>query len=143
MLKQILAKKHQMDINKTPKYLIETDILINYLTAPDPTNQSCLLNLMQTGICFTSVLNAAELCMLAKSDLEKEKVRDLLYALKVLGLPARYSLSVLDLNSKIKNIRDVLFYILAEKNRLSIVTFNIKKYKGLKVPIISPDKLAF
>ncbi|MBE0538667.1 MAG: PIN domain-containing protein [Ignavibacterium sp.] len=130
-----------MDTNKTPKYLLETDTLVNYLTFQDPIIQPYLLNIMQKGICFTSVLNAAELFMCAKSDLEKEKVKDLLYALKVLGLPARYSLSITDLDGKINNTRDALFYILAEKNKLSIVSFNTDKYKGLKVPIISPDKL--
>lgn len=130
-----------MGTNKTPKYLLETDTLVNYLTFQDPVVQPYLLKIMQKGICFTSVLNAAELFMFTKSDLEKEKVKDLLYALKVLGLPARYSLSIADLDGKINNTRDALFYILAEKNKLSIVSFNTDKYKGLKVPIIRPDKI--
>ena len=53
-----------------------------------------LLNLMQKGICFTSVLNASELFMVGKDDFEKEKVRDLLNAINVLGLHARYSLAI-------------------------------------------------
>ena len=122
-----------MQKNKIPKYLLETDILIDYLTFSNIGSEPFLLNLMQKGICFTSVLNASELFMAAKTDFEKEKVRDLLNAINVLGLHARYSLAVSDCKNNFNNIRDALFYVLAEQNRLIILSLNPDKYASLRV----------
>ncbi|MBK7632708.1 MAG: PIN domain-containing protein [Ignavibacteriales bacterium] len=130
-----------MKIDATPKYLLETDILIDYLSINDPGRKPLLQTLMQKGICFTSVLNASELFMVAKSEHQKEKVRDLLNALKVLGLHSRYSLSISDCANSFKTIRDALFYILAEQNRLTIVSFNPERYSGLKVQSIHPHSV--
>ena len=74
-----------MSIVKTSKYLLETDILIEYLTFNNSIREPYLLKLMKKGICFTSVLNASELFMLAKTDFEKEKVRDLIMHLMFMG----------------------------------------------------------
>ena len=130
-----------MQKNKIPKYLLETDILIDYLTFNNIGSEPFLLNLMQKGICFTSVLNASELFMAAKTDFEKEKVRDLLNAINVLGLHARYSLAVSDCKNNFNNISDVLFYVLAEQNKLTIVSLNPAKYSGLKVNSIHPKMI--
>ncbi len=122
-----------------PKFLLETDILIEYLTFNNSGSKPFPLKLMQKGICFTSVLNASELFMAAKTDFEKEKVRDLLNAINVLGLHARYSLSISNCIDNFKNIRDALFYVLAEQNRLIIVSLNPHKYDGLRVNSIHPE----
>ena len=128
-------------MKKIPKYLLETDLLLEYLVLYEFDKESYLIKLMQKGICFTSVLNASELFMIANSDYEKEKVRDLLNALKVLGLHSRYSLSIPNCMNNFKNIRDALFYILAEQNRLSIVSLNPEKYSGLSVKSVHPDTI--
>ncbi len=128
-------------MKKIPKYLLETDVLLEYLVLYEFDKESYLIKLMQKGICFTSVLNASELFMFANSDYEKEKVRDLLNALKVLGLHSRYSLSIPNCMNNFKNIRDALFYILAEQNRLSIVSLNPEKYSGLRVKSVHPDTI--
>ncbi|MBK7498455.1 MAG: PIN domain-containing protein [Ignavibacteriales bacterium] len=128
-------------MKKIPKYLLETDVLLEYLVLYEFDKESYLIKLMQKGICFTSVLNASELFMFANSDYEKEKVRDLLNALKVLGLHSRYSLSIPNCMNNFKNIRDALFYILAEQNRLSIVSLNPEKYSGLSVKSVHPDTI--
>ncbi|RPI65119.1 MAG: PIN domain-containing protein [Ignavibacteriales bacterium] len=128
-------------MKKVPKYLLETDVLLEYLVLYEFDKESYLIKLMQKGICFTSVLNASELFMFANSDYEKEKVRDLLNALKVLGLHSRYSLSIPNCMNNFKNIRDALFYILAEQNRLSIVSLNPEKYSGLSVKSVHPDTI--
>jgi len=128
-------------MKKIPKYLLETDVLLEYLVLYEFDKESYLIKLMQKGICFTSVLNASELFMFANSDFEKEKVRDLLNALKVLGLHSRYSLSIPNCMNNFKNIRDALFYILAEQNRLSIVSLNPEKYSGLRVKSVHPDTI--
>lgn len=128
-------------MKKIPKYLLETDVLLEYLVLYEFDKESYLIKLMQKGICFTSVLNASELFMFANSDYEKEKVRDLLNALKVLGLHSRYSLSIPNCMNSFKNIRDALFYILAEQNRLSIVSLNPEKYSGLSVKSVHPNTI--
>jgi hypothetical protein len=116
-------------------------VLLEYLVLYEFDKESYLIKLMQKGICFTSVLNASELFMFANSDYEKEKVRDLLNALKVLGLHSRYSLSIPNCMNYFKNIRDALFYILAEQNRLSIVSLNPEKYSGLSVKSVHPNTI--
>lgn len=124
-----------------PKFLIDTDVLVNYLVLKETAKTTSLIDLMQKGICFTSVLNASELFMIAKSDYQKEKVRDLLNALKVLGLHSRYSLSIPNCMNRFNNIRDALFYILAEQNRLIIVSLNPDHYSGLKVKSLHPKSI--
>ncbi len=108
-------------------------MLIDYLTVKPSAKTASLIDLMQKGICFTSVLNASELFMLAKTDFQRQKVRDILNALKVLGLHSRYSLSISGLTNRFNNIRDALFYILAEQNRLTIVSLAPEKYSELNV----------
>ena len=125
-------------MKKIPKYLLDTDVLLEYLVLYEVDKESYLIKLMQKGICFTSVLNTSELFMFANSDYEKEKVRDLLNTLKILGLHSRYSLSIPNCMNNFKNIRDALFYILAEQNRLSIVSLNPEKYSGLSVKSVHP-----
>lgn len=120
-----------------PKYLIETDILIQHLTTKNPSD-SYLVNLMQKGICFTSVLNASEILLHSNSDYEIKKIKELLYAIKVLGIPSRYSLLIPDYSHKFNNIRDALFCILAQMNKLTIITLKPKKYSSIKVSSIHP-----
>lgn len=126
--------------NDYPKYLVETDILVNFLTSSNK-DESHLLKLMQKGICFASVLNASELLMNTRNDFEKARVMDVLYSIKVLGLHSRYSLSVPEYSEKFSNIRDTLFFILAKLNKLIIVSLNPEKYEGLKVQSVHPKMI--
>lgn len=130
-----------MNINKIKKFLIETDILVDFLTQQGTKHSSALVNIMQKGICFTSVINASEMYFIAKSDFEKEKLNNLFYAINVLGLHSRYSLLVPKVSANFKNYRDALFYILAEQNRLTIVTQNPEKYLGLKAESLHPSQI--
>jgi hypothetical protein len=120
-----------------PKYLIETDILIQHLTTKNPFD-SYLVKLMQMGICFTSVLNASEILLHSNSDYEIKKIKELLFAIKVLGIPSRYSLLIPDHSNRFNNTRDALFYILAQMNKLTIITLKPKKYSSIKVSSIHP-----
>jgi predicted nucleic acid-binding protein len=81
------------------KYLLDSDILADYLTTTYNLD-SHLINLMQKGICFTTVLNAAELLASCKDENEKNRVRYVLDSLKVLGLNSRYALSVPEYSDK-------------------------------------------
>lgn len=92
---------------------------------------------MKKGICFTSVFNASELFHFTFTEFEKQKVKALLYAIKVLGVPARYSLYIPDLSYKFFTPRDALFYQTAKLNKLTIVTLHPHKYPLNDISIIS------
>lgn len=122
------------------KFLIDTDILADHLVNCK-NGCSVLVNFMQKGICFTTVLNAAELLLSARSKSEKEYVNKVLYALKILGLNSRYALMTPEYSLKLNSLRDILFCVVADINKLPIVTFDIKKYSGTKLKIIHPKKI--
>ena len=120
------------------KYLLETDVLVDYLTSND---KNYLMNLMQTGICFTTVLNAAELLAACQNDNEKYLVRSVLDSLKVLGLHSRYALSVPEFSEKTENVRDALFAVVSLINKLPIVTMSRDRYKKTNLKIIHPQEV--
>jgi predicted nucleic acid-binding protein len=122
------------------KYLLDSDIFIDYLTSSDNMD-SHLINLMQKGICFTTVLNAAELLSSCKDKNEEKLVRNVLDSLKVLGLNSRYALSVPEFSDKTKSVRDALFSVVASINKIPIVTFDRERYKKTNLKIIHPQEL--
>jgi predicted nucleic acid-binding protein len=120
------------------KYLLDTDILVDYVTSND---MNYLINLMQKGICFTTVLNAAELLAACKNDEEQSTVRSVLDSVKVLGLHSRYALSIPEFSDKTENVRDALFTVVASVNKLPIVTLNSERYKKTNLKIIHPQEV--
>ena len=120
------------------KYLLDTDILVDYVTSND---MNYLINLMQNGICFTTVLNAAELLAACKNDEEQSTVRSVLDSVKVLGLHSRYALSIPEFSDKTENVRDALFTVVASVNKLPIVTLNSERYKKTNLKIIHPQEV--
>ena len=120
------------------KYLLDTDILVDYVTEND---MNYLVNLMQKGICFTTVLNAAELLAACKNDEEHSAVRNVLDAIKVLGLNSRYALSITEFSVNTGSIRDALFSVVASINKLPIVTFNKEHYRKTNLKIIHPQEV--
>lgn len=120
------------------KYLIDTDIMVDHLISNE---NNYLMNLMQTGICFTTVLNAAELLAVCKNDNEQSLVRNVLDSLKVLGIHSRYALSIPEFSGKTDSVRDALFSVVASINKLPIVTFNTERYKKTKLKIIHPQEV--
>jgi predicted nucleic acid-binding protein len=120
------------------KYLLDTDVLVDYLTSNE---NNYLLNLMQTGVCFTTVLNASELLSVCKNEEETTAVRSVLDSLKVLGLHSRYALSVPEFADKTENIRDALFAVVSRINKLPVVTLNTERYKNSNLKIIHPQEV--
>ena len=120
------------------KFLLETDVLVDYLTS-ETTNY--LLNLMQKGICFTTVLNASEMLAVCRNETEKSDVRSVLDSLKILGLHFRYALSVPEFSGKTKNNRDALFAVVSLINKLPIVTLNRDRYDKTNLKIIHPQEV--
>ena len=122
------------------KYLLETDILADYLASYDNIDNH-LIFLMQKGICYTTVLNAAELLAACKDENEHKLIRNVLDSLKVLGLNSRYALTVPEYSDKTNSVRDALFSVVASFNKIPIVTFNKDRYKKTNLKIIHPQEL--
>ncbi|MFO7525228.1 MAG: hypothetical protein R6W68_07215 [Ignavibacteriaceae bacterium] len=125
------------------EFLLDTDILFDHLCCDPSSGNSYLVTLIQNGLCFTTVINAAELMMKAKNSEEEFHIKSLLSALKVLGIHSRYSLSVNHLNEKIRGLRDSLFIVTAEINKLDIVTLDGSRYGSDKIKILHPDNLNY
>jgi predicted nucleic acid-binding protein len=120
------------------KYLLETDVLIDYLTSNE---NNYLINLMKTGICFTTVLNASEMLASCKNENEQSAVRSVLDSLKVLGLHSKYSLNVPEFSNNTSSLRDALFCVVSLINKLPIVTLNRERYKKTNLKIIHPQEV--
>jgi predicted nucleic acid-binding protein len=120
------------------KYLLETDVLIDYLTSNE---NNYLINLMKTGICFTTVLNASEMLASCKNENELSAVRSVLDSLKVLGLHSKYSLNVPQFSDNTSSLRDALFCVVSLINKLPIVTLNRERYKKTNLKIIHPQEV--
>jgi len=120
------------------KYLLDTDILLDYLVSNE---QNYLMNLMKTGICFTTVLNASEMLAACKSENEFSAVRNVLDSLKVLGLHSKYALNVPQFAGKTSGLRDSLFCVVSLINKLPIVTLNRGRYAETNLKIIHPQEV--
>ncbi len=128
-------------MNKSDEYLIDTDILNEFLLSNHKTGEPALLIFMKKGICFTTVINAGELLLKVESSEEKEKIIQLLSKLHVLGIHSRYSLNIDKFSGRVENIRDALFCATAEINKLPIVTYNKAKYISTGLRIIHPNEV--
>jgi len=126
---------------RSNEYLVDTDVLIEHLTLPSHNKDSCLELLMQNGICFSTVLNASELLFNANSFLEEKIIINLLSSLKILGLHSRYSLLIPKYRNKVKNMNDALMCIVADYNKLPIITLNKKKYSKSNLAVYHPLEL--
>ena len=122
------------------KFLLDTDILSDHLIS-GRKNTSSLIELMQKGICYTTVLNASEILFFTESHEEIVYIKKVLNALKVLGLHSRYSLSVTKYVGKVNTIRDAIFSVVADINKLPIVTFDNNRYINTSLKIIHPQDL--
>jgi hypothetical protein len=120
------------------KYLLETDMLVDYLTSNE---NNYLMNLMKTGICFTTVLNASEMLASCKDKNELSAVRSVLDSLKVLGLHSKYSLNVPEFSDNTSSLRDALLCVVSLINKLPIVTLNSDRYKKTNLKIIHPQEV--
>lgn len=122
------------------KYLLETDILVDHL-CNEKNKSSFLIELMQKGICYTTVINASELFFAAISDDEIKNVQQVLTAMKVLGLNSRYSLAISRYSQKVGNVREALFVAVADINNLPVVTFNVNKFRETKLKVFHPQDI--
>lgn len=120
------------------EFLLDTDVIYEHLVSG---SSSVLVELLQIGLGFTTVLNAAEIMRKCKSEEDEYSAKSVLSALKVLGIHSRYSLSVNKISQEIKSLRDLLFMVTAEVNKIDIVTLNPKRYLSDRVKILTPSDL--
>lgn len=120
------------------QFLVETDLLLEHLTNQNFELPSSLEKAMARGVCFTTVINASELFFAAMDDMQRESVKSLLSALKVLGLNSRYSLKISNFFNKVATTRDALLCTVAEFNRLPILTNHAERYIRSGIKIINP-----
>ena len=88
-----------------------------------------------------SICHFSRLLFFTNSDKESEYVKKILNAVKVLGLHSRYSLSIAKYSRKVESLRDALFSVVADINKLPIVTFNNIRYINTSLKIIHPQDL--
>lgn len=123
-------------MKKEKQFLIETDLIIDYLNFDGEKLRSDLISIFSEGKCFTTVLNAAELYFFTRNKIQNQAVTKFLYSINVLGLHPRYSLKVNEYSSFFNNTRDCLFYLVALFNNLAIVTKRKNIYPLGEVEII-------
>lgn len=128
-----------MNKNKV-EYLVETDILLEHLKNSS-NSKSVLERAMNSGICFTTVINSSELIYSVNSEDEKEILLLLLSALKVLGLHSRYSLYVDEFIGKVLTVRDALICTVAKLNKLPILTDDTTKFENSGIKVLTSKDL--
>ena len=122
------------------EFLIDTPVLIDHLTH-DGDGKSLLEKSMECGICFTTVINSAEIYFALGNSEEKKAIDSLMRAVKVLGFNSRYSLIVDEFIGKVDSVRDALFCATAKINKLDIVTTDKKRYAQSGLVVIDPVNL--
>ena len=123
---------------KLDEYLIDTDVIVSHLL---DTKNNYLELLLQKGMCFTTALNASDLLYRANGTREAEIITDVLSALKILGIHSRYSLLVPKYSSRVKSFSDALFCVVADYNRLKIITLKKTKYKNTGLAVYHPAEI--
>lgn len=126
--------------DKKREFLIDTDVLVEHLTHAG-TEKSFLEKSLECGICFTTVINSAEIYFALRSPEEKKAIDTLMKIVKVLGFHARYSLLVDEFIGKVDTVRDALFCTTAKISKLAIVTHDIKRYQTADLEVIDPINL--
>ena len=123
---------------KFEEYLIDTDVIESHLL----DDKNCYLELLlQKGICFTTALNASDLLYRANGPSEATIITDVLSSLKILGIHSRYSLLVPKYSKQIKNFNEALFCVVADYNKLPIITLKKSKYLKSGLMIYHPKEI--
>jgi len=122
------------------EFLIDTDVLVEHLTHLG-NEKSFLEKALECGICFTTIINSAEVYFALRNPEEKQAVNALMKIVKVLGFNSRYSLLVDEFNEKVDTVRDALFCVTAKVSKLVIVTSKIEKYNATGLEVIDPVNL--
>lgn len=130
-----------MTEKKYPEFLIDTDILNDYLVSDKSVLQTYLVRLLLKGVGFTTVINASEIMLKARNEYQENACKSVLSSLKILGLHSRYSLKVNKVSHEITKLRDILFIVTAEINKLDIVSLTPSNYNSKIISILHPEEI--
>ncbi len=107
------------------QYLIETDVLREYLVS----HNSLLRSALSEGVCYTTMYNALEIFRLAKNEAEREVVKNMLSVVRVLGFNYRYAEQFAQIIREIEEQsktditeREALIIGMAKTSKLTILT---------------------
>jgi hypothetical protein len=120
-------------------FLVETDMLIEYLT----TENSTLRHALSKGVCYTTFNNALQLFAAAKSPEEEERIQQALMSVRLLGLnwrnakPFAVSARRIEASTGKKLTEHEMIMIgMAEMSKLTILTKqNFERYTALGVAV--------
>lgn len=104
--------------------LVETDVIVEYLTAA-PGVQPLLRSLLAATTCFSTFIQASEIYSVCTSAEERSSVDRALFGLKILGASSRYSKTIGDVLSSLGTMRGhrtAIVAAMALESRLPVVT---------------------
>jgi predicted nucleic acid-binding protein len=116
----------------TPKVIIDTGIIVEHLMGT--VSPSVLRRALSKMLCYTTVVQAAELFAMAGSERERGAVQDALAPLKILGLNARSAphLGSLMRSSGIADRTIALIAVMSLESRLPILTGRAGEFSGVR-----------
>jgi len=123
------------------QFLVETDVLTEYLVAP-AGEATTLRKALAQGVCYTTMINALELFRAAATKEESDAVMQILLVVRVLGFNSRYAETFAGIAREIEaetaqhlSEREVMIVGMARVSKLSILTEDFfDRYSGFKSP---------
>jgi hypothetical protein len=121
--------------------LVETDIIVEYLTQEHSTLRQALCR----EVCYTTFNNALELFAAARTPTEEQAIQQALMSMRLLGLNWRNAKPFADTAHRIEarsgkklSEREIVIVGMAEMSKLTILTKkHFDRYKDLGVPVIN------
>jgi len=131
-----------MDTSKGIQYLVETDVLAEFLTTTNPEG-SLLKKALRRASCYTTMLNAMELFRAVRTKEQEEAVLQMLYLVRVLGYNARYAQPFARLAKEIESrsgatltSRETMILGMAQASKVTILTeTNYQRYRTLGIAV--------
>jgi hypothetical protein len=135
-----------------PKFLIETDVLAEFLTAAPAVRErsslqgpTLLRQALGVSICYTTMLNVMELFRAAAHEPERNAVAAMLHVVRVLGFHPRYAISFAELAQETERHshiritdRETMILGMARTSKLTILTkLYFDRYRSLGADVIA------
>jgi predicted nucleic acid-binding protein len=121
------------------QFLIETDVLREYLIAPKG-EETVLRKALSSGVCYTTMYNALELFRACSSKEETDAVLQMLMVVRVLGFNSRFGQSFAEIAGEIEKEsgiilthREAMIIGMAKASKLTIMTKEFfERYTSVK-----------
>jgi len=104
--------------------LVETDLIVDYLTA-GPGGATLLRRLLEVVPCYGTFIQAGEIYSAATGDEERRMAERALFGLKILGASGRYAKTIGEVLSSLASMgsyRTAIVAAMALESRLPVVT---------------------